>query len=70
MENNTFTFWVTTDRVPFILKEMPEGRVQVIEECTDETTKIVLSITSGADALHLFHAGIKCGVAAFTTKGL
>jgi hypothetical protein len=68
MENNTFRFWVSTDRVPFILTEMPEGKVKVIQDCSDRTTEIELSITCGTDVLYLFHAGINCGVAAFTKK--
>jgi hypothetical protein len=64
MENNTFTFWVTTDRVPFLLVEMP-GKAKVIGDEEDGTTKMQVSIDNGTDALLLFHAGIKCGVAAF-----
>jgi hypothetical protein len=57
---NTFEFWTSEDRVPYIQVELREN-VEVIKKDDDNFVKVRVTINDGIDALYLFHAGINYG---------
>ena len=52
--------FISKDRVPFIVEELGADRVTV-SEYKEHVDRIEFEMTSELDALHMFHAGIKCG---------
>lgn len=58
--NNTFEFWTSEDRIPYIQTELQE-KVEVIKTDDDNSVKIKVTLSENIDALYLFHAGINYG---------
>ena len=55
----TVELFTTKERVPFIQKKLGD-KVIILEEKDD--VKIQITLTSGVDALCLFHAGVDFGM--------
>ena len=55
----TVELFTTKERVPFIQKKLGD-KVIILEEKDD--VKIQITLTSGVDALCLFHAGVDFGI--------
>lgn len=60
MSNNTSRFWISTQIVPFILQEFPEGQVDVISNEEDGTSCISMVLDS-LSACRLVIAAQKSG---------
>ena len=56
----THTVFLHEDRIPFLLSEMPEDTVKVIETRNGMAT-VEITINSSFDMLKFFHAGMKAG---------
>ena len=54
--------FISKDRVPFIVEELGADKVTVFEY-KEYVDRIEFEMTSELDALHMFHAGIRCGTA-------
>jgi len=60
MENNTFTFWVSKNQVPFIQRQFEyRDNLTVLDEEEDNLIKLELRVTHGADLYYLFCAGVE-----------
>jgi hypothetical protein len=51
---------ISKDRVPYIIEQMGEDRVNVSGYNEDSDT-VKFELQSQMDVLYMFHAGIKCG---------
>ena len=56
----THTVFLHEDRIPFLLSEMPEDTVKVIETRNGMAT-VEITINDSFDMLKFFHAGMKAG---------
>ena len=56
----THTVFLHEDRIPFLLSEMPEDTVKVIETRNGMAT-VEITINDSLDMLKFFHAGMKAG---------
>jgi len=52
--------FITKDRVPYIVNELGEDKVTVVEHDGDQDL-ITIEVVSTLDLLHMFHAGIRFG---------
>jgi len=51
---------ITKTRVPYLVKELGEDRVEV-REYNDDQDLIIFEVNDGMDVLSIFHAGINFG---------
>lgn len=51
---------ITKERVPYLVKELGEDRVEV-REYNDDQDLIIFEVNDGMDVLCIFHAGINFG---------
>ena len=52
--------FITKERIPYVIAELGEGRVTILESGVDQDL-VSLEVISSLDLLHMFHAGIKYG---------
>ena len=52
--------FITKDRVPYIVAELGEDKVTVVEHDGDQDL-ITIEVVGTLDLLHMFHAGIRFG---------
>ena len=58
----TITVWFSESRLPFLLKEINESKVTVVDEPdSDGTVQVELIIENSFDVLKIFHAGLEAG---------
>jgi hypothetical protein len=52
--------FITKERIPYVIAELGEGRVTILESGVDQDL-VSLEVISSLDLLHMFHAGIQYG---------
>ena len=52
--------FITKDRVPYVVAELGEDKVTVVEHDGDQDL-ITIEVVGTLDLLHMFHAGIRFG---------
>lgn len=52
---------ITKDRVPYIVEQLGADRVTV-SEYSKEQDRVKFELNSQIDILHMFHAGVRCGM--------
>jgi len=52
--------FVTKERVPYIVAELGEDKVTVVEHSGDQDL-VTIEVVGPLDLLHMFHAGIRYG---------
>ena len=60
-----YTIFLHAERIPFLLDEMPYGKVKVIETEEDApvgTVGVEITIDDSFDLLKVFHAGLETGL--------
>ena len=54
----TYKLFLSEDRVPFLLEEMPYGKVKVGKTGSGGITELDVTIDDSFDLLKVFHAGM------------
>ena len=49
------------DRIPYIIECFGENKVSIYKY-SDDRIKIIFKLENNIDVLHLFHAGVRCGL--------
>ena len=57
----TYRVFLLEDRIPFLLEQMPEGKVVVGEKDDTGMVPVDITIDDSFDLLRVFHAGIRAG---------
>ena len=57
----THRVFLLEDRIPFLLEQMPEGKVVVGEKDDTGMTPVDITIDDSFDLLRVFHAGVRAG---------
>jgi hypothetical protein len=52
--------FITKERVPYIVAELGEDKVTVVEHNGDQDL-VIIEVVDPLDLLHMFHAGIRFG---------
>jgi hypothetical protein len=52
--------FISKERIPYVIAELGEGRVTILESGVDQDL-VSLEVISSLDLLHMFHAGIQYG---------
>jgi hypothetical protein len=52
--------FITKERIPYVIAELGEGRVTILESGVDQDL-VSIEVISSLDLLHMFHAGIQYG---------
>ena len=53
-----YRIFLLESRIPFLMKEIPEGKVQVVEVDEDKMATVDITIEDAFDLLKVFHAGL------------
>jgi hypothetical protein len=64
----TYRIFLCEDRVPFLMDEMPHGKVKVVETDSNKMVTVDVTIDDSFDLLKVFHAGVDCGEKASQPK--
>jgi hypothetical protein len=64
IKHMTHRIFLCEDRVPFLMDEMPYGKVKVVETDSNKMVTVDITIDDSFDLLKVFHAGIEAGEAA------
>ena len=59
----TYKLFLLEERIPFLMDEMPHGKVKVIETDSHGMTTLDITIDDSFDLLKVFHAGMAVGEA-------
>ena len=67
----TYTIFLHEERIPFLLSEMPYGKVKVIKSEDHKpgyTVKVEIIIDDSFDLVKVFHAGLETGLSLSNPK--
>lgn len=58
----TYKIFISDDRIKFLVNELGESKVKVLDKKDTSTTPVEVTIEDGMDVLNVFHAGIYAGL--------
>jgi hypothetical protein len=62
LKNMTYKIFISDDRIKFLVNELGESKVKVLDKKDTSTTPVEVTIESASDLLNVFHAGIMAGI--------
>ena len=58
----TYKIFISEDRIKFLVKELGESKVKVLDKKDTSTIPVEVTIESSLDLLNVFHAGVMAGI--------